>query len=179
MYSIDQQVSLWFYALRSDAGVSVFKFVTFFGSSRAVVLLAVLFCLYLVWRKQKVLIKYFVWGLVANEIIVFTLKYLMNRPRQLLAVVLETDPSFPSGHAAFAVFFFGFLIWYATKFVQNSAWRGVVRIISMLFIILIPISRLYLGEHYLTDVFASIIIASTVLYITVKWWEKASRQAQF
>ncbi len=179
IYNIDHAVSVWFYALRSDGGVSIFEYITALGSTKAVLILAILLTLYLYRRHGQKLASVFVWGIVVNEAIVFTLKHLVNRPRQLLAVVLETDPSFPSGHAAAAIFFYGFLVFYATKYITNRMWRGVVRVISILFVILIPVSRLYLGEHYLTDILASIIIASTVLYTTVKWWEKASKATHF
>lgn len=175
---LDTTVYQWLYVLRTDIGISVFRFVTSFGSTTAVLVLAVLLTLYLYHRHGQKLSSVFVWGIVVNEAIVYLLKIMVHRSRPLLAVVTENDFSFPSGHTAASVFFYGFLIFYATKYITNTFWRGVVRVVSAVLCILVPISRLYLGEHYLTDVLASIIIASTVILFTVKWWEKASVEAQ-
>jgi len=179
VYLLDHIASLWFLSLRSDIGVSIFKFTTFFGSTGFIILSALVFCSYLVWQKRYGLLTFFAGGLIVNAATIFFLKILVNRPRPLLAVVLESDPSFPSGHTANSIFLFGFLLYYATKFITSIFWRDAVRIIGMLGIILIPISRLYLGEHYLTDVLASVILSSLILFVTVKWWEKASRATHF
>ncbi len=167
-YTLDHTISAWFYGLRSEAGISIFKFLTLFGSTTFIILFAILLALYLMWQKRYGLLAYFVGGLVVNEALVFLLKILVQRPRPLLAVIPEADFSFPSGHAAAALFFFGFLIWYATKNIYSPLWRSTTRIISLALIILIPISRLYLGEHYLTDVLASVCLAGAILLMVIK-----------
>jgi len=171
--SIDSNITLWFYGLRSDAGVSIFRYITHIGSTEVIVLLALIFISYLLYQGRYRSAGVFFAGLVANTLIIFLLKILVHRPRQAFSIMIESDYSFPSGHTAAAIFFFGFMLYYVSKNISKESLRITVRIFCLLFITLIPVSRLYLGAHYLTDVLASIIIASTVLYVTVKWWEKS------
>lgn len=85
--------------------------------------------------------------------ITFVLKYLVARPRPLVnALQVETDYSFPSGHAT-AVFAPLILI---DKLYPKLKWLWLSLGILVLF------SRIYLGVHYLSDVAAGALIG----YIT-------------
>jgi undecaprenyl-diphosphatase len=60
--------------------------------------------------------------------------------------------SFPSGHALFAVCFFGGLAVLLTHRLRSRAVQGAVWILALAIILLIGASRVYLGVHYPTDV---------------------------
>ena len=70
-----------------------------------------------------------------------------------------TSPGFPSGHTQEAVAFWGAAFW----FFKNT-W---IRTISLLFIILIPYSRIYLGVHFLGDVVGGFIIGIIILVLLI------------
>jgi membrane-associated phospholipid phosphatase len=85
------------------------------------------------------------------------LKYWFNRPRpseEDRMVDVLYDLSFPSGHAMFALAFYGLLIHIVWKFTQNHTLRWWLTALIILTIFLIGISRVYLKVHYLTDVLA-------------------------
>jgi undecaprenyl-diphosphatase len=98
-------------------------------------------------------------SLLINTVITQGLKYTVNRerpydkyPTLIHPYLIETDPSFPSGHTstAFAT---------ATSLsIQFKKWYVVVP--SFAWATCVGYSRLYLGEHYPTDVFAGAIIGS-------------------
>lgn len=105
------------------------------------------------------------------------IKLLVNRPRpdQNLVYVLDhqISPSYPSGHVVFFTVFFGYLI--ATMFFTKKIPRLVrifIAAISAALIILVSISRVYLGAHWLTDVIAGyllgIILLSILLYFYLR-----------
>ncbi|MFA4995700.1 MAG: phosphatase PAP2 family protein [Patescibacteria group bacterium] len=104
-------------------------------------------------------------------------KILMNRPRpdQSLVYVLDNQlsPSYPSGHVVFFTVFFGYLIttMFFTKKIPRSL-RVLIIAISSILIILVSVSRIYLGAHWLTDVIAGylfgIIFLSILLYFYIR-----------
>ena len=83
---------------------------------------------------------------------------LWDRPRPFEAhhVVLllkpSPDPSFPSDHATFA---------FAAAVALLLAWRRL-GIVALVIAVLIGLSRVYVGEHYLGDVVAGAVIGSVV-----------------
>ena len=95
-------------------------------------------------------------------------KALVDRPRpakELVRIVLEThQQSFPSGHVMFYVAFFGFitLLMYMLKHI-NKPTRWAVSVFNMGLIFTIPISRIYLGAHWFTDVLGGFLLG--ILYL--------------
>lgn len=74
--------------------------------------------------------------------------------------------SFPSGHATVAVGFYGALALLLALRLE-SPWRPVVAAAGALLVVLIGLSRLYLGVHYPTDVLAGYLAAS--LWLASVW----------
>jgi undecaprenyl-diphosphatase len=66
--------------------------------------------------------------------------------------------SFPSGHATVAVGFYGMLTLVLAYRLRKTA-RWVVAVSGILVVLLIGLSRLYLGVHYPTDVLAGYLAA--------------------
>lgn len=96
-------------------------------------------------------------ALVLNQAII----HLWNRPRPFVmhaATLLlppSHDPSFPSDHASF-----GFAI--AMALILSSRRIGLP---ALLFAGILAFSRVYTGEHYVSDVVAGALIGGMVAYI--------------
>lgn len=97
-------------------------------------------------------------------------KLFVNRPRpgEPLVHVLEKtqQQSFPSGHVIFYTVFFGFiiLVMYNRKTIHTPL-RLLVSGICLLLILLIPLSRIYLGAHWFSDVTAGFLLGLICLYV--------------
>lgn len=88
------------------------------------------------------------------------LKSLVQRPRpEGIGLVVETGFSFPSGHSMAAMAFFGLLIWLVWHYHPKKALRNGCCLGFALVIVLIGVSRVYLGVHYASDVVAGFCVA--------------------
>lgn len=100
----------------------------------------------------------------AAGIFIYTFKELINRTRPLNQVVQETGFSFPSGHSTIAVILFGFLIYLSLKYVKSSR-KMLLIIFSLIFILLIGFSRLYINVHWLSDILGGYALGLFLLMI--------------
>ncbi len=75
-----------------------------------------------------------------------------------------SNDSFPSGHAAASAIVFLTIAYIVDKNLGKT-WARIVAVASVVLIILIGISRIYLGFHYPTDVLAGWLVAIFVFLI--------------
>lgn len=118
------------------------------------------------WRELAMLIV----GLGGGAIIWYFLIGIFNRHRPEAQIgIVVTDPSFPSGHVITAVLFYGLLAYFLVPKMPSLFWKWVLVIATILTILYIGFSRLFLGGHYLTDILAgySLGIAWAGLVYTV------------
>ena len=150
----DAQLSTWLHSHGSPFLTRVMFAITFFGSTLAATLIAVPFGLYLLWRRRfywlAAMISSIVGGILLNRL----LKYAFHRPRPFFndPLLKLTSYSFPSGHTMTATVLYGVLAVYF--FTTTTDWRARVLIVcsASLLILLVGLSRMYLGAHYLSDV---------------------------
>ncbi|HZF73102.1 MAG TPA: phosphatase PAP2 family protein, partial [Gemmatimonadaceae bacterium] len=95
-------------------------------------------------------------GLVLNGV----LKLGFNRPRPaiFLPEVHTVSSSFPSGHAMNAAIVYGTVAYLAARLHKRLWARALVMTAALIVIVLICVSRLYLGVHYPSDVIAGVAI---------------------
>ena len=97
------------------------------------------------------------------------IKDIVQRPRPLgYRLVSETGFSFPSGHSMISMALYGFVIYLIYRYAhdRNLKWASII-FLSLL-IIVIGLSRIYLGVHYASDVLAGLLISMAYLMIYLK-----------
>lgn len=62
--------------------------------------------------------------------------------------------SFPSGHTSTTMCFYGILIYLVIHYVKSDFWKYFLIILFSLWILLVAVTRLWLGVHYPIDVIA-------------------------
>ena len=125
-----------------------------FNDKLLLLLLMVLLSVFLVWIKElkKAVFIFFSAGL--GGFFLSALKYSIQRVRPLPEI--HDGFSFPSGHSTFVALFF-----LALLFVINK--KEILKVIATFAIIAIPISRMVLGAHFLSDVIAGLLLGSLVV----------------
>lgn len=161
MKIIDQFVfeSLRFFA--GDQLTEIFKIITNLGSFWGI--LIVIFLVFLVNRK----VSYICLGAsIIQTSLNRVIKAIVRRPRPNVDVFIrESNFSFPSGHAMAITCLYGLLIYYLYK--SEIRYRKLLIVICVLIIVLVSLSRIYLGVHYFSDIIGGILLSSSlVLYIS-------------
>jgi membrane-associated phospholipid phosphatase len=100
------------------------------------------------------------------------IKVLVGRPRPaepLVDVILRASgQSFPSGHVMSYVAFFGLIFSLCLiLFRRDRWWNYVLLIISGLFVVLVGPSRIYLGDHWASDVLGGYLFGGLLLGISL------------
>ena len=110
----------------------------------------------LIWRKIRGAAWTLPIAVIGAGIIIQSVKMLIQRPRPTLYTPLlhEGGFSFPSGHSLIAMVVYGLLGYFALGLVKNRAARLAVRVITVLVVFFIGLSRVYVQVHYPTDVLA-------------------------
>ena len=107
------------------------------------------------------------------------IKLVVNRHRPSASLVHVTQhlssPSFPSGHTLHYTVFYGFLAFVLITSFRASWWRNVLVAICFALIALVGISRVYLGEHWLTDVLGGYLLGGLFLLplVAAYLWARA------
>jgi membrane-associated phospholipid phosphatase len=169
------------FALRGEdnpAFAAVMTAVSFLGDGWMPVLLvfaAAAICAY----KKKWLEAAFVVATLSSGILAGVLKMLVGRSRPPSFTMNPSDIfqsfnqyAYPSGHVLFFVVFFGFVAYLAWKYLAGRM-RWIVISLCAILIVLIGPSRIYLGEHWVSDVVGSYIIGTFLLIILILLYQAA------
>ena len=95
------------------------------------------------------------------------LKWAFHRDRPVWddPILTISTNSFPSGHAAAATLFYGFLTVYLVSHVESVALRSIAIMAAVVMVLLVAFSRMYLGVHYLSDVLAAMSASTAWLVL--------------
>ena len=110
--------------------------------------------IWLVWKRRAAEAKFFALACLGALILNSGLKLVFSKARPELwpRLIMETSFSFPSGHALGAMVLYGFLAYlFAQDRPKHSA---LIYTTAFAVIVLVGLSRLYLGVHWPTDIAA-------------------------
>lgn len=119
----------------------------------------------------------------------YLIKIIVNRQRpyeanaNIINKLQTIGKSFPSGHMVSCTFMV-LVIWYLFiwlnkngKFnLYNKLWfKILIYVFGIIFIILTAIARMYLGQHYITDILAGILVAIIGFFVSKIVFKKQSQ----
>ena len=139
------------------------KIISTIFNDKILLLIMVLLSAFLFWIKEakKAIFIFFSAGF--GGLILFIIKYTVQRGRPLPDVF--DGYSFPSGHSTIVVVFFISLL-----FVINK--KKFLSMLAIFAIIAVPISRVVLGAHFLSDVIAGLLLGSIVVDFMKVYYKK-------
>ena len=165
--SLDKNVAQLIAAFRSPDIIHPFIWITELGVWQ-VVLPVILGTMVILWLLRRQLMGFALLVSAAGGAGFCALgKLAFHRPRPIEAVIMEHSYSFPSGHATIAIAVYGFLGYLFIRSTQNWKLRVNLFFATVLLILLIGVSRIVLGVHYLSDVWSGYLVGTLWLIIGI------------
>ena len=144
------------HAHASPVGVTIAKAVSFIGGPAAMAVLMVAGAIYLLVRREMLLLYGWLVAFIGGGALDWALKTIFqrNRPSFPDAFVHVGGYSFPSGHSMGSLIGYGMLAYVIAHSTRGRRIDVVVGVCAAVLVLAIGFSRLYLGAHYLSDVLA-------------------------
>ncbi|MFA7314769.1 MAG: LssY C-terminal domain-containing protein [Candidatus Magasanikbacteria bacterium] len=164
---VDIRVANLILLFRDSELIKFFTTVTVLGATKTAILITITSTLILWLIKKRTYIIPFLTTIIGSIIFVYLGKIFFHRPRPEFSVYLEKSFSFPSGHATIAITLFGFLAYIMIR--EYQSWQTKVNIFfaTLLLIFLIGFSRIYLGVHYVSDIWGGYLLGALWLIIGI------------
>jgi len=173
IYGPDIRIENLLFVFRDDELIRYFYFLTLLGNWQIIVSFGiVLSVVFWLWKKKAYI--FALWIAVLGTQVFDTLgKIAFNRPRPQSAIFLENSTSFPSGHSAIAIAFYGFIAYVLLRTREGKQKKLIIFMASFTLIFLIGFSRMYLGFHYFSDVIGGYLLGFLWLIIAISIFEWA------
>ncbi len=138
----------------------VMRLASFLGSTLFLVLLGlVVFGVFYYLKRRRAAILFAITTIGATILLVsLKLAFHRVRPEPFFDTILPTSFSFPSGHSLASFCFYLALAAIVTNRIKNLSFKIIIWIFSAALVLLIGISRIYLGVHYPSDVVAGFVV---------------------
>jgi membrane-associated phospholipid phosphatase len=159
LLQVDTQVAndLHAIALQSSPVMRQIMIFGFYLGEQGIMAIGLILALYFLYKRFWAGLAMVVIAWAAEGGIWLALSQYYDRARPVFDVAVwhqMTEPGFPSGHSIAAVMCFGLLAYLIVPKISSRFWKAVVIVTAGLIILYIGFSRLFVGDHYLTDVLA-------------------------
>lgn len=167
-----EPIDSFFYNLvspfKSPFTTELFKLITMLGSALGII---VLINIVLIIDKKKGLFFLINSGVITIANVIIKNIVMRNRPLDI-NLIMEKGYSFPSGHSMNSVAAYGLLIYYIYNSKLTIKVKTILISILTIIMLLITLSRVYLGVHYFTDVVAGTSLSIIWLMVYTEYLKK-------
>ena len=169
--SLDNNIYNFVISFKNETLTTIFKMITSLASVKFIIVIFIISLLGLIKYKKGI---FFSIIICLDTIVNLIVKKIIgrNRPVKINWLVVEKGYSFPSGHTMISITFYGLLIYFITKSNIKKSTKILLSIILGVLILLIGLSRIYLGVHYFSDVIGGLLWGGLVLFSYIKLIER-------
>lgn len=171
--SIDQFIASPFLTNRSPGKTAFYSFITDLGGTFFIILTTLLVSLYFIWQKKdsKTAYWYIFHVAIGAGVLNQIAKIIFQRTRPTIEhLVLQDGYSFPSGHSMASLICYGGIVFLIFHLTQKNWIRWTACLFAILLIIMVGISRIYLGVHFPSDVLGGFCLAGSWLSLTTAFY---------
>ncbi|PID22264.1 phosphatase PAP2 family protein [Sporosarcina sp. P3] len=175
--SFDEPIIDFVQSAESPGLTSIMKLFTTIGSTTSVALLALLTLGVLVWKKHRAQAVLFAIALAGTGILNQLLKFIFKRERPDFHRLIDIGGySFPSGHTMMAFSLYTILAYIVWRNLVNSGSRVAIILLAAMMIVMIAVSRIYLGVHFPSDIVGGVLASSVWLFASIAFYQRFQRQ---
>ena len=176
----DVRADEYLHAHATPLGVQIARAVSFVGGPAAMAFLMVAGAVYLLVRRERLLLYGWLLAFIGGGALDWALKTMFHRARPVFpdAVVHVMGYSFPSGHAMGSLIGFGMLAYLLIHELRRSGADVLVATLAGILALAVGLSRLYLGVHYPSDVLAGFAAGIAWLAATISALEASAPVGQ-
>jgi len=166
---LDMEVTAWFFNLRTPFLNKAFYYFTLLGTVYGVTVGTVITGLILLWQKRGFHVLALLISILGSSLSMYYSKIYFHRDRPLNVSYYtpENSYSFPSGHATSAMALVGLLCYFVIIEIEDKRLRLSLFMLGISYILLIGLSRIYLGVHFLTDVAAGYLLGLVWVIVAI------------
>jgi PAP2 superfamily protein len=177
LQDFDTLAHAWAVSKRTPAATSFFTVMTLIGSPPALIGLVVAVSALLIFTHRYRWFLYLLITTGGESLLNMELKRYFARARPDLAEMLRLAHgySFPSGHAMGSTVVFGALSYLAFRTRTSWRWKSAALALVCTLVFAVALSRVYLGEHWISDVAAGVAVGALWLSITTLAYETGRR----
>ena len=162
----DADINRWWAARRTPWLDELAAFGSAFSDTRTIIVLGLaLIPCFLWWFGRWHEVALIVGAMVLETAVYLVPSRIVGRERPPVEQIAgpSNDHSFPSGHVAAAIVFYGaialIVVWHATQPWAHTTWMSIAFVVP----VWVGWSRIYIGAHHVTDFAGSLVIGSGVL----------------
>jgi undecaprenyl-diphosphatase len=154
--NFDDTVRNFVHSFASPALTNLMHIASFLGSTIFLIIFGTIIVIFFLFLKRRRPAAIFAITTVGSGILISTLKLLFKRarPEPFFDTILPASFSFPSGHSLGSLCFYLALAAIITVRIENRIAQIATWITAIFLVLLIGISRIYLGVHFPSDVVA-------------------------
>lgn len=152
--------------LKCEPVTIFFKFITFLCSTWFILISTILIMIFSKNKKNAFLIAL---NVLLCYILNQTFKFIFVRERPIdINLVIENGYSFPSGHSMISLAYYGFFLYIIDHKKMKNRYKLLYSSLLTILVLLIGISRIYLGVHFASDVLAGYALSMAYLIVYIK-----------
>lgn len=147
------------------------------------IIIAVFFLFY--FNNKKAFAVYYVGVQCVAGLIQTLAKKIFMRPRphvvadSVISILTSNGNSFPSGHSVAAMGVFMFLMFFIYSENRNRRERVVFTILGVIYLLLNAFNRMYLGQHYLTDILGGYLLMVAICSVSYLFYKSYAKFFNF
>ncbi|WP_246234618.1 phosphatase PAP2 family protein [Bacillus aquiflavi] len=164
----DQSIISFVQQFVSPSLTNVMKGITFFGSIKWLTTAVIVIALILFFQRKFALGLFVILASGFGAFFNRWLKWLFKRERPDIFPIIEAQGfSFPSGHSMGAFIFYSSVAYLILHLSRSKVINLISTLFLFLFIIMIGLSRIYLGVHFPSDVVSGFVAGGAWLLICI------------
>jgi membrane protein DedA with SNARE-associated domain/membrane-associated phospholipid phosphatase len=155
----DQSVYLFFQSIRTSISDNLFVTLGVFAHHTTLLIATGLIACFALWHRRFWLAFCFITLAGVTSVTIYLTKLYVGHLRPALSLTFKHSFSFPSGHVALLT---ALLLFICTLIRDNKRLQQWTRIVSWQLIILVGLSRLCLGVHWLSDILGGLLLGIAI-----------------